>query len=130
MPASAPAPAFSPLYGSAKVPSPPCREWNQAYAQLEMERGFCSLGGAEKYSPELVQRRAFESPAAAARVVLRGAEMLWRLGVFAFSLLADNAGGHSEEVDRVRLRAQQLRCAPSWVAFYCCPSSLQMMCKS
>ena len=27
-----------------------CREWNQAYAQLEMERGFCSLGGAEKYS--------------------------------------------------------------------------------
>ena len=36
------------------------REWNQAYAQLEMERGFCSLGGAEKYSPELVQRRALE----------------------------------------------------------------------
>ncbi|KAK9822866.1 hypothetical protein WJX81_006550 [Elliptochloris bilobata] len=84
-------------------------EWNQAYAQLEMERGFCSLGGAEKYSPQLVQRKALESPAAAARVVLRGAEMLWRLGVFVCSLLADNASGRSEEVDRVRLRAQQLR---------------------
>ena len=117
MPTSASPPASLPVCGGGKVSSPPCREWNQAYAQLEMERGFCSLGGAEKYSPELVQRRAFESPAAAARVVLRGAEMLWRLGVFAFSLLADNAGGHSEEVDRVRLRAQQLRCAPSCVAF-------------
>ena len=88
-----------------------CREWNQAYAQLEMERGFCSLGGAEKYSPELVQRRALESPAAAARVALRGGEMLWRLGLFACSLLADNLAGLSEEGDRVRLRARQLRCA-------------------
>ncbi len=95
--------------------SAPClvdgREWNQAYAQLEMERGFCSLGGAEKYSPELVQRTAMESPGAAGRVVARGAEMLWRVGVFAFSLLADNASGRSEELGRVRLRAQQLRCA-------------------
>ena len=89
-----------------------CREWNQAYAQLEMERGFCSLGGAEKYSPELVQRRALESPAAAARVALRGGEMLWRLGLFACSLLADNLAGLSEEGDRVRLRARQLRCGP------------------
>lgn len=88
-----------------------CREWNQAYAQLEMERGFCSLGGAEKYSPELVQRRALESPATAARVALRGGEMLWRLGLFACSLLADNLAGLSEEGDRVRLRARQLRCA-------------------
>ena len=88
------------------------REWNQAYAQLEMERGFCSLGGAEKYSPELVQRRALESPAAAARVALRGGEMLWRLGLFACSLLADNLAGLSEEGDRVRLRARQLRCGP------------------
>ena len=88
-----------------------CREWNQAYAQLEMERGFCSLGGAEKYSPELVQRRAMESPAAASRVALRGAEMLWRLGLFACSLLADNLAGLSEERERVRLRARQLRCA-------------------
>ena len=76
-----------------------------------MERGFCSLGGAEKYSPELVQRRALESPAAAARVALRGGEMLWRLGLFACSLLADNLAGLSEESDRVRLRARQLRCA-------------------
>ena len=76
-----------------------------------MERGFCSLGGAEKYSPELVQRRALESPAAAARVALRGMEMLWRLGLFTCSLLADNVAGLSEERDRVRLRARQLRCA-------------------
>ena len=76
-----------------------------------MERGFCSLGGAEKYSPELVQRTALASPAAAARVVARGAEMLWRIGAFTFSLLADNASGRSEEQARVRLRAQQLRCA-------------------
>ena len=79
--------------------------------QLEMERGFCSLGGAEKYSPELIHRRALESPAAFSRVVLRGFEMLWRLGLFAGSLLSDSASGHSEEQDRVRLRAQQLRCA-------------------
>ena len=40
-----------------------CRdEWQQAYQELEMQRGYCAV--STKYSPALIQASALASPAA------------------------------------------------------------------
>lgn len=78
-----------------------------AYEQLEMERGVCNL--QRTYSPELVQRKALESPSALLAIVGRTADIAIRLGTFYGSLVMDSFNGSSDEPERIRLRAAQLR---------------------
>lgn len=82
---------------------------SSAYEQLEMERGVCNLQRA--YTPELIQRKALESPAALLAIVSRTTEIATRLGTFYGSLVLDSLNGTSEQPERIRLRAAQLRYA-------------------
>ena len=43
-----------------------CRDWDQAYKELEMQRGYCAV--STKYSPALIQRQALASPDAFLKV--------------------------------------------------------------
>ena len=55
-----------------------CRDWETAYKELEMQRGYCSV--ATRYSPGLVRQQAFSSPEAALKVVC-GSSSLFSLGL-------------------------------------------------
>lgn len=81
----------------------------QAYEQLQMEKGYCSLTGALKYSPQLLRERTMSEPGAAAALVVRAVQMASRLGGFFGSLALDQAVGRSELPSTVALRAAQLR---------------------
>jgi predicted unusual protein kinase regulating ubiquinone biosynthesis (AarF/ABC1/UbiB family) len=72
-----------------------------------MEVGFCRV--KEAYSPELLRREALSSPAAAARVALRAADMGRQLGWFAATAWFDDLTGASDDGARVAVRARQLR---------------------
>lgn len=43
-----------------------CRDWDQAYKELEMQRGYCAV--STKYSPALIQQQALASPDAFLKV--------------------------------------------------------------
>ena len=43
-----------------------CRDWDQAYKELEMQRGYCAV--STKYSPALIQQAALASPDAFLKV--------------------------------------------------------------
>lgn len=45
-----------------------CSDWETAYKELEMQRGYCSV--ATRYSPALVRQQAFSSPEATLKVIL------------------------------------------------------------
>ena len=55
-----------------------CRDWETAYKELEMQRGYCSV--ATRYSPGLVRQQAFSSPEASLKVVC-GSSSLVGLGL-------------------------------------------------
>lgn len=86
---------------------------SSAYEQLEMERGVCNL--QRTYTPELIQRKALESPAALLAIVARTTEIATRLGSFYGSLVLDSFTGTSDEPDRIRMRAAQLRYAVVYI---------------
>ena len=47
-----------------------CRIWEEAYEQLQMEKGVCNL--VQKYSPQLIAQRALNSPASLFRIGVSG----------------------------------------------------------
>jgi hypothetical protein len=79
-----------------------------------MERGYCSLTGSNKYSPQLLRDRVASSPAQVGQLVLRGVRMVTSLGTFFGSLALDDIMGRSDDMELVALRAAQLRfeCRP------------------
>eukprot|EP00884_Botryococcus_braunii_P017323 jgi/Botrbrau1/4274/Bobra.0390s0014.1 len=81
----------------------------EAYEQLQMERGYCSLTGGMKYSPQMLRERALAEPGAAAAVAARALQMAVSLGTFFASLAMDEALGRSELQSTVALRAKELR---------------------
>lgn len=46
-----------------------CRSWDEAYEQLQYERGACNL--VQKYTPQLVRQRVMSTPEDALQVVVR-----------------------------------------------------------
>ena len=46
----------------------PCRVWEAAYEQLQMEKGVCNL--VQKYSPEAVREQALSSPASLFQILV------------------------------------------------------------
>jgi hypothetical protein len=106
------------IYMCIKPGSVLCRD-QEAYEQLQMERGYCSLTGSNKYSPQLLRDRVASSPAAVGQLVLRGARMVTSLGTFFGSLALDDIMGRADDMELVALRAAQLR-FDSWP---CCSAS-------
>ena len=45
------------------------RSWDEAYEQLQFERGACNL--VQKYTPQLVRQRVMSTPQGALQVVVR-----------------------------------------------------------
>lgn len=72
-----------------------------------MEMGYCRLN--QPYSPELLRQEAMGSPFAFLALLTRGIQMGTELVSFLTVLWADGIGGSSDEPNRVRLRAMQLR---------------------
>lgn len=108
--------SIAPLTFSTPPPTLPCRtSWSllpflngrEAYEQLQMEKGFCSI--AQPYSPELIRSEATKSPAAFAALLARGFTMCWELAAFASGVWFDQLAGYAEDDARVKLRAMQLR---------------------
>lgn len=85
----------------------------EAYEQLQMEKGFCSLTGALQYSPQLLRERTLSEPGAAVALVGRAVQMASSLGSFFASLAVDEVMGRSDLPATVALRAAQLRWAPA-----------------
>lgn len=81
----------------------------EAYEQLQMEKGYCSLTGGLKYTPQLLRERALAEPGATAALAARAVQMSVSLGSFFASLALDEALGRSELQSTVALRAKQLR---------------------
>jgi hypothetical protein len=81
----------------------------EAYEQLQMERGYCSLTGGLKYSPQLLRERALAQPGATAALAARALQMAVSLGTFFGNLALDEVLGRSELESAVALRASQLR---------------------
>lgn len=82
---------------------------NDDFDQFEMERGYCVVGGADKYSPQLVRRKVFDRSNAWAAVAARSAEIIGRLGTFALSWSLDRFLGRVNDPFYVQARASQLR---------------------
>ena len=109
------------------------REWEVAYEQMAMDRGFCSIssgadryvlastgcagdGGAQqharvgcRYTPAVLRERALSPPNARIGLLRRGAEMSLRFGLLFSSLAWDKVTGQANLPSRVQLRAAQLR---------------------
>ncbi|KAK9804231.1 hypothetical protein WJX72_002551 [[Myrmecia] bisecta] len=83
------------------------RQWEEAYEQLQMEKGVCNL--VQKYTPQLVRERALASPQSVIDIVARGAEMIYRIGKFFVGLQLDKYSGQEHSQEQVRFRAAQLR---------------------
>lgn len=87
------------------------REWEAAYEQLSMERGYCTVSrGTERYTPANLSLRALSPPNARWALFKRGAEMTWRMGGYFALLAVDKLTGQNNVSSQVKLRAAQLRC--------------------
>ncbi|CAL5228284.1 g11389 [Coccomyxa viridis] len=82
-------------------------DWEDAYKELEMQRGYCAV--ATRYSPALIRNQALSSPQATLKVLARFVEMFTSLGWFFGSLFFDQLSGAADNSSRVRYRAAQLR---------------------
>lgn len=78
---------------------------NSALEQLDIERGVCVP--FRKYSPETVRNKVLESRGAVLSLMLRGVEIVSKLGFYWANLTYDFLVGRDEEV--VPFRARQLR---------------------
>ncbi|XVE97235.1 hypothetical protein REPUB_Repub03eG0003700 [Reevesia pubescens] len=78
---------------------------SSAMELLDIERGVCIP--FRKYSPETVRNKVLESRGAVVSLILRGVEIVWKLGFYWSSLMYDCLAGRDKEV--VPFRARQLR---------------------
>ncbi|KAK3439676.1 hypothetical protein EUGRSUZ_C04003 [Eucalyptus grandis] len=76
-----------------------------AMEKLDIERGVCVP--FRKYSPEMVRSKVLESQGAIWSLVMRGVEIVWKLGFYWSTLMYDCFIGQDEEI--VPFRAMQLR---------------------
>jgi len=79
------------------------------FDQFQLERGYCVIGGVEKYTPQLVKRRVLDQPNAWVKVVGRSTEIVLRLGGFLAAWSADKVMGRNNNPLSVAKRASQLR---------------------
>ena len=79
------------------------------FDQFQLERGYCAIGGQEKYTPRLVREKVMNQPNAWWTVAGRSTEIATRLAGFAASWAADKALGRTNSPLVVAKRASQLR---------------------
>lgn len=95
------------------------REWQAAYEQLSMERGYCTVSrGNERYTPANLAMRALAPPYARVNLIKRGLEMTVRIGGFFSLWLLDRITGQTNDRTRVRQRAAQLRLEFAYMPFF------------
>lgn len=74
-----------------------------------MERGYCVIGGAEKYTPQMVRSKVLNHSKAWWVVASRSVEIVFRLGSFLAAWSIDKFLGRANDPAFVRIRASQLR---------------------
>lgn len=83
--------------------------FEEDYEQFLMERGYCVIGGAEKYTPQLVRNRVLSQPNAWLSVIGRASQISFKLGSFLTAWSADKFLGRANNPEYVQIRASQLR---------------------
>lgn len=83
--------------------------FEEDFDQFQMERGYCVVGGVEKYTPQLVRSKVLQQPNALAKVTWRSFEILFRLGGFLAAWSLDKVFGKDNNPGTVQIRASQLR---------------------
>ena len=81
------------------------------FDQFQMDRGYCAIGGQEKYTPRLVREKVMSQPNAWWTVAGRSTEIVARLSSFLASWSADKVLGRNNNPLSVAKRASQLRWA-------------------
>ena len=86
----------------------PCRDWEDAYKELEMQRGYCAV--ATRYSPALIRNQALSSPQATLKARPEIPMPALTLQLYLCALLCLTVQKAAAQNSQYLLRACILRC--------------------